>query len=434
MFAFGLLHGLIYLNGTFVPGNLYVQDGKIAAVSGAELPCEQTQDAGGRMVLPGLIDPHVHFSLTVGAHTSSDDFYTGSVQAALGGVTTYIDFIDPVRSVGELHEAYRVRRALAERSALDYGLHCAVRGLEDAARPFLEETAALGMPTVKLFTTYSSSGRRTYDRDIAALLRESKRCGARIVAHAENDDLLYDGPDIPIAHHEQARPALCERTAVLNLCELAKACDGALYIVHASAGSTVRRVREQYAELLHGDVVLESCPQYFCFNADAYAGPDGYRYTMTPPLRAPEEEQLLRTEIDAIDVMGTDHCPFPDEWKRHPFTQEIPMGVGGIRYGFTAMYTLYGEKILPQYTENPARIEGLYPRKGTLLPGADADFVLFDPDAAWTVSDPESLYDGMQMRGKVCDVYQRGVPVVRDGAFVGHQGDGQYLERRISFT
>lgn len=110
------------------------------------------------------------------------------------------------------------------------------------------------------------------------------------------------------------------------------------------------------------------------------------------------------------------------------------MGVGGIRYGFTAMYTLYGEKILPKYTEHPARIEGLYPRKGTLLPGADADFVLFDPDAAWTVSDPESLYDGMQMRGKVCDVYQRGVPVVRDGAFVGRQGDGRYLERRLSFT
>lgn len=432
MFDLGILNGRLYLDGVFTAGNLYCKDGKVSAVTTARLDCAKTVDAAGKWVLPGFIDPHVHFALTVGENTSGDDFYTGSVAAALGGVTTFIDFIDPVRDVDALHAAYAERRALAAPSAVDYGLHCTVKGLDGDPAAFLNETAALGMPTVKLFTTYSSSGRRTRDRDIAALLTHSKACGARIVVHAENDDLLYEGTDISVADHEHARPALCERTAVLHLCELAKACDGSLYIVHTSAGSTARRVREQYGDLLHKDVILESCPQYFWYDASVYGAADGWRYTMTPPLREKTEQDILRAEFGSIDVLATDHCPFDDALKQRAFVHEIPMGVGGVQYAFPAMFTLFGQAVLPKYTKEPARIEGLFPHKGTLLPGADADVVLFDPDQLWTVKDASSIYDGKALRGKVVSVFSNGRAVVEDGRFVGQKGTGAYLTRRLA--
>lgn len=431
MFELGFENGLVYLNGAFTRANLYCSGGSVAAVSGERLESAAVVDAAGRWVLPGFIDPHVHFALRVGENVSSDDFYAGSVQAALGGVTTFVDFIDPVRGVDGLREAFARRRDEAKQSALDYGLHACVRGLDDPAADFLKESVALGMPTVKLFTTYSSSGRRTRDADVFALLAASRAAGARVVAHAENDDLLREGPGIPVAQHAQARPALCERTAVLNLCELAKAADGLLYIVHTSAGGTACRVREQYPELLHGGVVLESCPQYFWLDDSVYQGADGWRYTCTPPLREAAERETLRAEFDTIDVIGTDHCPFDSALKNRPFTNEIPMGVGGIRYAFSAMFTLFGEKVLPKFTLNPARVEGLFPRKGTLAPGADADVVVFDPQAIFTVDDPASIYHGKTFTGRVNHVFARGRELAACGRFVGQAGAGRFLSRRL---
>ncbi|HCC00492.1 MAG TPA: dihydropyrimidinase [Ruminococcaceae bacterium] len=432
MYDLGFLNGKIYLNGAFIEANLFCNKGKVSAITTEQLECTETVNAEGKMILPGFIDPHVHFASGENINASSDNFYSGSIEAALGGITTFIDSIGPVRDIDGLYDAFEKKQDMTERSVVDYGVHTILAGLLDDASEFLQNSVELGMPTVKLFTTYSANGRRTYDRDIAALLKSSKKCEARIVAHAENDDLLADGGQIPVSDLETSRPAVCERTAALNLCELAKSFDGLLYISNLSAGTTVKRIREQYGELLHRELVLESCPQYFRFDSSVYGTDKGSGYTMIPPLRSKRERDSLRCALDTLDVMGTDHHLLDFSLKQGKFLRNIPMGVSGLHYAFSSMYTLFGDKILPYYTENPAKIEGLYPHKGTLAPGADADVVVFDPETEWTVDDEKSIYHGMSMLGKVSSVFSHAKCVVQDDQFVGEEGTGSYQERKIS--
>ncbi len=433
VFDLGILNGRIYADGGWFDGNLYIKDGKISALSSAYLDCAQTCDAAGKLVLPGLIDPHVHFALTVGKNTSKDDFYSGSIQAALGGVTTVIDFLDPVKNSVQLAAAFRERSALAQSCVIDYGFHACVAQPEEDIPSFYTAMRGLGMPTVKLFTTYSTTNRRTKDNRIDDLLRYSKEFGVRVVVHAENDDLVREGPGIPVKDHENARPMLCELTEVLKLAEFAVQRDGLLYIVHLNAGTTAQRLKALYSDSLHTNIILESCPHYFELDSSVYGQEDGYRYTMTPPLRSKEEQQKLRQHIGLTDVIATDHCPFERGLKQREYVNEIPMGIGGVRTSFSLMYERFGEQVIPKFTVNPAKIEGLYPRKGNLLPGADADVILFDPNTQWTDSDPDSVYFGRKLKGRVLDTYSKGRCLVKDGAFIGgdHPPKGEYLKRKL---
>ena len=430
MFDIGILNGKVYLEGKWIEGNVYIQKERIAAISESFLPCRQEYDVKGKMVLPGLIDAHVHFALSVGKYTSKDDFYTGSKAAACAGITTYIDFLDPVKSAGEMEKAFVHRRQLAKNSVVDYGFHSTIAQPEEEAEKILQSIKPLGIPTVKLFTTYSSSKRRTYDNYIDELLHYSRDFSTRVLVHAENEELLREGPDIPVRDHEKARPAISEISEVLKLAEMARYREGLLYIVHTNCGTTVERVKQSYGELLHRSLILESCPHYFTLNSSRYETEQGYLYTMTPPLRSEEERKKLLENIDGIDVIATDHCPFTPEEKQRDFVAQIPMGIGGVSYSFYSMYKLFGEGIIDKFTLQPAKIHGLYPRKGTLLPGADADVIIFDPSSQWTASEEEkNAYTGVQMQGKVCSTLSRGKFIVKDGIFLG--GQGQYLRREI---
>lgn len=433
MFDCGILNGRIFTGEGFFDGSVYFQDGKVAALTKTAAGCEKTVDAGGRMVLPGLIDPHVHMELTVGENTSRDDFARGTKEAALGGVTSIIDFLDPVKTVAGFEKAFEERMCLAANSVVDYGLHAAVAQPEDDVPALFTAFRQKGISSVKLFTTYSSTGRRTYDDRIDALLQASREMGVRVLVHAENDELVREGPGIPVRDHERARPMLCELTEVLKLAEIARLRDGLLYIVHLNAGSTAERLRALYADALGRNIVLESCPHYFALDSSVYERPDGYRFTMTPPLRSREEQQKLRENFDRIDVMATDHCPFDDDLKNRAFVDEIPMGVGGVKFSLSVMFTLFGERVLPKFTVSPAKIHGLYPRKGTLLPGADADAVIFDPDETFRVEDADSVYRGMELRGRVKATFAKGRELVRDGVFIGDpETKGEYLKREAA--
>lgn len=380
------------------------------------------------MVLPGFIDTHVHFNLGVGTNVSEDDFFDGSKKASMGGITTFIDFLDPIKDVNQLDKAFNARYELAKKSVIDYGFHVTLGNPEGNVKDLLNKSSLLGMPTIKLFTTYASTNRQTKDYYIDELLKYSKKTKTRILVHAENNDMIKE-KNILVKDHEKARPALSEITEVLKLAEMARYRDGLLYIVHTNCGTTLERIKELYSKELHSSIILESAPHYFKFNSSLYEREDGYLYTMTPPLRREEERIKLINNIDAIDVIGTDHCPFSKKLKNKKYTSEIPMGIDGVKYSFLNMFTLFGESIISKFTIEPSKIHGLYPKKGTLMIGSDGDIVIFDPNKTTKIMDEKSVYNNEIFKGEVSATISKGKFIVNEGKFLG--GQGQYLPRRL---
>lgn len=428
IFDLGILNGRLYLEGNFIYSNLYIKNGTIDTISTSILDCKEKYDAKGKMVLPGFIDAHVHFNLGVGENISSDDFFEGSKKAAMGGITTFIDFLDPINDVSQLDEAFNKRYELAKKSVVDYGFHVTIGNLDGNVKELLNKSSLLGMPTIKLFTTYASTNRQTKDYYIDELLKYSKKTKTRILVHAENNDMIRE-KNILVKDHEKARSALSEITEVLKLAEMARYRDGLLYIVHTNCGTTLERLKEIYSNELHSTIILESAPHYFKFNSSLYEKEDGYLYTMTPPLRSEEERLKMINNIDAIDVIGTDHCPFSKKLKNKKYTSEIPMGIDGVKYSFLNMFTLFGESIISKFTVEPSKIHGLYPKKGTILPGSDGDIVVFDPNKTTKITDDNSVYNDEILKGKISATISKGKIVVSEGKFLG--GQGEYLPRRL---
>ena len=436
MFDLGIVNGRIYIEGRWYEANLYIKDNKISTISHAVLEAKEEYDAKGKDILPGFIDPHVHFQLKACKHTSVDNFYNGSIAAAFGGITTYIDFLNPVKNNVALKKTFDEKRALAKDSVIDYAFHATIADLEEEPIKFINEVKTLGIPTIKLFTTYSNSRRRTKDRTIDKLLTITKETGTLILAHAENDELVLKGEKIHVLQHESSRPALAEISEVIKLAEMTKYRDGRMYIVHTNCGTTVERLKENYKSMLNSDFIIESCPHYFLFSYSKYLQRDGYLYTVIPPLRSEREVKKLNAEIDNIFTIGTDHCPFNSVDKNKEFVDEIPMGVGSVEYSFPLMYERFGEKIIDKFTKHPAMIHGLWPKKGNLFPGADADIVIFDSNAHHIIKENNSkvdynLYKNMEISGKVCATISKGKFVVKDGVFIG--GHGEYLIRQVKY-
>lgn len=428
IFDLGILNGRLYLEGKFIESNLYIKNGIIDTISTSYLESTENYDAKGNMVLPGFIDAHVHFNLGVGANVSEDDFYDGSINAAIGGITTFVDFLDPISDVSELDKAFSTRHDLAKKSVIDYGFHVTLGNPKGDVKELLNKSCLLGMPTIKLFTTYASTNRQTKDYYIDELLKNSRSTKTRIVVHAENNDMIKE-KDVLVKDHEKARPALSEITEVLKLAEMARYRGGLLYIVHTNCGTTLERMKEMYAKELHSSIVLESAPHYFKLNSSVYEKENGYLYTMTPPLRTEDERKRLVDNIDAIDVIATDHCPFSKKLKNKRYTSEISMGIGGVKYSFLNMFTLFGESIIPKFTENPSKIHGLYPKKGTLMLGSDGDVVIFDPNKTTKVIDENSVYNNEVLKGEIIATISKGKFIVKEGKFL--DGQGEYLLRRL---
>ena len=427
VYDLGVIGGTAYIGHSFEKINVYIKDGLIRDLSNETLPCKKTIDATGKKVLPGFIDPHVHFALGVKDNRSKDDFHAGSVEALYGGVTTYIDFLDPVKTAEEIEKQFEIRMNLAKDSVVDYAFHTTVCNPTSSAKALIEASKKVGINSIKLFTTYSDTDRRTYDNKIYELLKESKKQKVWIVVHAENDELIDHRKDILVKDHERSRAAFTENIEVMKLAAMARKAGGNLYIVHVSAGSTAKEVYESFhKEILKKQIVLESCPHYFLLNSATLSRVDGYKYTMTPPLREEKERKCLNEYIHAITTIGTDHCPYTKAQKKHEFTSEIPMGIGGIRYAFLNMYNLFGYKILDKFTSGPAEVYGLK-EKGKLLPGYDGDIVLFDEHQETVVEDEMSVYEGKVLKGSIETVVLRGNIVLDEGTLIG--GKGSYIRR-----
>ena len=419
-------NGLVFLNGNWVKTNLAVLGEKISYIGDEEIKAKEVLDAEGLRVLPGLIDPHVHFELNCGRTTSCDDFYTGSVCAAYGGVTTIVDFLDPTRNAEELEKSYHERIALAKKSLVDYHMHACIREPNGDLEEYVKTVVKLGMRTIKLFTTYSDTHRRTYDKDIEELLRLSKKYNVMITAHIENDDLIdlrdeYTYRDLPVS-----RPSLSETSEALKLAKMVKETGGNFYMVHCSSGETLKALKEQFGDILGKNFFVESCPQYFVFNNSVLERDDGKLFTFAPPLRSERERQLLTAYYKDVNAIGTDHCAFMSKEKDWPSLKGYPLGVGGVEHSFSILYKRFGDEIIDKMSKNTGILQD-FPSKGELKVGKDADISIFKEIPDYFEKENHgtcdySIYDGILGAGKFQHVLIRGQFVLKNRKIIPHVG------------
>jgi dihydropyrimidinase len=449
-------------NGSLVTSKLtyaadiLIEDERIRDIAPAIPPssADRVLDARGLYVIPGGIDVHTHLDMPFGGTTSSDDFETGTRAAAFGGTTTLIDFaIQP--------KGTRMRDALDTwwkkadgKATIDYGLHLIVTDLGEAGLEDMDSMVGEGVASFKLFMAYPGV-LMVDDATIFKALSQTAKNGALICMHAENGGVidvliqraLAEGKRAPV-YHALTRPAKAEAEAVHRAIAMAEISGAPIYIVHLSSEDALNEIRE--ARDRGVPAFAETCPQYLLLTVDELARPnfEGAKYVFTPPLR--EKHHLDRLwhglEQDHLQVVSTDHCPFCFKDQKqlgvNDFTK-IPNGGPGVENRLQLIHhhgVNQGRISLNRFVElvstTPARLFGLYPKKGEIAVGSDADLVLWDANADHLISAAThhmrvdySMFEGFKVRGNAKTVLSRGEVIVDDGKFLGRAGRGRYLRR-----
>jgi dihydropyrimidinase len=423
-------------------------------------------DAAGKYILPGGVDPHVHIDLPMMGTVSSDDYYTGLKAAAFGGTTTVIDFVS--QDTDDFHRNIDDKHARAEGKApVDYAFHTNVSHFTPQVAAQLPHLIDEGVTSLKMFTAYNNRI-RLYDGEIFQVMRIAAENGLLCMLHAENGDVidiltseaLASGKTEPI-WHARTRPAWGAVESVLRGAALAKTAGAALYIVHMNVAGEVDQLA--YARR-HGIRVMgETCPQYLFFTEEELKRPDGSKWICSPPMRTEEDQTRLWDGLTdgTIQTIGTDHCPFfydgskPILYEGKPvaipgkelgkgdFTK-IPNGLPGIEDRLPVIWTkgVVAGKISPnRFVEltstHPAKIFGLYPQKGTLAPGSDADLVIWDPEKIVPyginrthMRTDYNLYEGWTLKGFPEKVFLHGKMIVDGDCWLGSAGGGQFIKRK----
>lgn len=448
-------------NGTVVTAtDTYVADvaisgGSIVAV-GKDLPRDNTRqimDAAGKYVMPGGIDVHTHLDMPFGGTTSSDDFETGTRAAAFGGTTTLIDFA--IQYKGQpLRQAFDTWMKKAESKAVcDYAFHCIITDLPDARLPEIKSLVEEGVTSFKLFMAYPGVFMLD-DATIFKTFQATAKQGAMVCMHAENGgaidvivkQALAEGKTAP-KYHALTRPTTAEAEATARAIALAEMAHAPVYIVHLSCNDALEKVREARDRGL--PVHAETCPQYLYLSIENFDVPgfEGAKYVFTPPLREKWHQQKLWEGLKSdLEVVSTDHCPFcfkeQKELGKDDFTK-IPNGGPGIEHRLSLVYSGGvggGHFSINRFVElvatTPAKLFGLYPRKGTIAAGADADVVIFDPKRKHKISAKThhmrvdySMFEGIEVTGVPEVVISRGEVIVHNDKFLGRPGRGQFRRR-----
>ena len=434
-------------------------DGETVALIGRDLgnvvaSPDRLVDASGKLVIPGGIDPHTHMDLPFGGTSSSDDFETGTRAAALGGTTTIIDFAVQYRGQA-LNEALDVWFKKAQgKATIDYGFHMIVTDLPDQRLPELNGLINQGVSSFKLFMAYPGVF-LVDDGTIFKAMTAAGEKGGLICMHAENGVVidvlvkraLAEGRTAP-KYHALTRPTRAEAEGVHRAIAIAEMANSPVYIVHLSCYDALKEV--QAARDLGLPAFAETCPQYLFLDHSYYEqeGFEGAKYVMTPPLRDKSNQDQLWKGLRGNDlqVISTDHCPFcfkeQKELGRDDFSK-IPNGGPGVEHRMSLIYDggVVGKRIsLNRFVEltstAAAKIFGLFPKKGTIAVGSDADIVIFDPNREQTITAKThnmrvdySAYEGRTVRGVTETVLLRGNVIVEGGAFKGKAGDGRFLKR-----
>jgi len=483
--------GILFKNGTIITASDMVQadllvEGEVITLIGRDLSADghEVVDCTGKYLMPGGIDVHTHLELPFGGTVSNDDFDTGHKAAAFGGTTSHIDFVIQPKG-GSLHDGLNIWRKKAEIAQIDYGFHLAVTDLRPEVLDEIPSLVADGVTSLKLFMAYKN----VFQIDDATLYKTMQVAAANgmiVMVHAENGDveasltpkLLAQGKTDPI-YHSHSRPPEIEGEATNRAAIMSGMTGCPLYVVHVTCEPAVEAIRR--ARAIGHPVMGESCTQYFFLTAERDLGaPDyeGSKYICSPPIRTDHDHGVLWQALKdgTLQHVSTDHCNFWFEggvgpWEawakehnggnwvafeaqdpsyRRPGKElgkgnfaKIPNGMPGLEERMMVMWEhgvnsgrFSPQKFVELTSTNPAKIFGMYPQKGALTIGADADIVVWDPNHTHTLSVSNThmrtdyiVYEGMEVTGKPTQVFLRGKKIVDGDHWLGHNGGGQFIHR-----
>ena len=450
----------LFKGGTVVSGmgtkraDLLVENEKIVETGkNLKTDVDRVVDVTGCLLFPGFIDAHTHFDLDVCNTTTADDFYTGSRAALRGGTTTVIDFACPNKGES-LHYGLDLWHKKADgRTFCDYGFHMTIDDWNESIRAELPDMFAKGVSSFKMYMTYPAM--MVGDRDMYWALKELKSLGGICGVHCENAGVIdgmiaerKNAGEFSPACHPLTRPPYLEAEAVSRLLRIAQAADAPVVIVHLTNQEALKEV--QHARDRGQKVYVETCPQYLLLDDSVYFNEDysqAARYVCAPPIRSKGQQALLWKALRRGDIqtISTDHCSFTLEQKdagREDFTK-IPGGLPGVETRGELIYS-YGvapkritaQRMCLALSENPAKLYGLFPRKGHLRPGADADIVVYDPGASHVIRADDCVanvdynpYEGFVTAGGIRQVWLRGNLAVENGKVLDETPQGRYMAR-----
>lgn len=448
-------------NGTIVTcsdtqqADIGIKEGKIQVIA-KNIPIlsgTEVIDASGKYVFPGGVDVHTHLELPVGGTVSKDDFATGTIAAACGGTTSIIDYATQFKGQ-TLTDAVNTWQSKAkDKAAIDYGFHVAIGDVNEAVLKEMENIINYGCSSFKLYMTYDEM--RVEDDQFLQVLTHAKQYGGLICVHTENHHMLSymikkfkAERKIEPIYHALSRPPIVEAEAANRAIKLAMFVDAPLYIVHLTCKLSLDEVVR--ARLANGKIMSETCPQYLLLSEDNYKTTDfsAAKYVISPPLRSIDNQDFLWNGLaeNNIQVVATDHCSFDfvgQKMKGRDFFGDIPNGMPGLELRMPLMFDRgvnAGKISINKFVEvtatNPAKIFGMYPQKGTIEVGSDADLIIFDPEIKKTITHDmlhENVdytpYEGFKITGYPIMTLSRGEIIAKDGEFIGKKGRGKFIKR-----
>jgi dihydropyrimidinase len=449
-------NGVIVTDRDIYKADILISNGKIISIgSGFSKEKAEVVNANGKYVMPGAVDVHTHINLQAGSCHTSDNFFTGTRAAVCGGTTTIIEHMAFGPANCSLHyQIDQYKNAIKGKAVINCGLHGVIQHVDRSILAEMEQLMAEGITSFKIYLTYDFA---LSDADILCVMKMAKKLNAIIAVHCENDSIIrcfqhkyiVEHRILPY-YHALSRPNECEAGAIARVLRLAHmAGDAAVYIVHLSSREGLEVIREARRQG-QKNIYVETCPQYLLFDETCYKSVDGLKYIMSPPLRSRQDCNSLWKGISDgnIDVVATDHCPFylatDKQLGKEDFTK-CPNGVPGIEERVMAMFSegvmkkrITLNTFVRLLCTEPARIYGLCPRKGKILPGSDADLMIIDAQQESRITIDQlhgsvdyTLYENMTLQGKLDAVIRCGEIVYEGGKFLAKLGTGRFIERGI---
>lgn len=447
--------GTVVLGQEISQKDVFIQGEKIMDVGDlSDMQDVQKVDATGLLVLPGAVDTHVHFNDFFMRTVSVHDFYKGTIAAAYGGVTSVVDFANQEHG-DTLVNAFQNKKSEAEGEAIiDWGVHPVITHLTSSVLEEIATVVEKGAPTIKCYMTYREEGLMMEFENLLRISERLKQSNGMLMLHAEDNESIETNIPKMIAegktqsvYHARSRPVEAENKAIHSAIRIAQQTGGRIFIVHMASGDGLGAVANARAG--GADILAETCTHYLVFTDKMLERDDGIKWICSPPLRDQKTQDQLWSGIQdgRIAMVTSDDAAFSWEAKLIGANRfdRCPNGIPGVEIRFSLLYSegvAQGRISLPRFVElvstSPANIFGLAPQKGNLIPGADADIVLFDPETKWTMSQESlhmatdwSAYEGIEVTGKILKVFSRGELIIDGDRCLAKKGRGKYIHRSL---